>query len=251
MLFLGVDGCRGGWLAIALALDNSWEVNIFRKFSQLWEKYGSAFLILADIPIGLRQGSRKKGSLEREERRCDKEARKLLGNRRAAVFRVPCRPAVYAGSYDEALAKNENLTGTRIFKATWNIIGKIREVDELLATDQQARTSVREIHPELCFWSLNGCRPLQHSKTKKAGHLERLKLLQSIYPQSETILNHTLSNYLRKEVKRNDVLDGLCGAVTAMIGRENLSSIPNQPEKDPEGLPMEMVYFLFSLYKDG
>jgi len=251
MLFLGVDGCRGGWLAINIALDNSWEVNLFKKFSQLWDNYGEAFLILVDIPIGLRQGNEEKGSLERQERRCDKEARKLLGKRRSSVFRVPCRPAVYAGSYDEAIARNERLTGTRIFKATYNIVGKIREVDEFLAANRQAREQVREMHPELCFWSLNGCRPLQYSKNKEKGYLERLQLLQSIYPLSETILNHTLSNYLRKEVKKDDILDALCGAITAMIGRESLTAIPNQPERDLEGLPMEMVYFLCSLYKDG
>jgi predicted RNase H-like nuclease len=247
MLFLGVDGCRGGWLAITLALDNSWKVDLFKQFAQLWKKYASAFIVLVDIPIGLMQGSSEKGSFEREERRCDKKARQLLGKRRSSVFRVPCRPAVYAASYDEAIAINEKLTGTRIFKATWNIVGKIREVD---ATNQEARNIVRETHPELCFWSLNGCRPLQYSKTKENGHLERLKLLQSVYPQSETILNQTLSNYLRKEVRKDDILDALCAAITARIGRENLSSIPNPPEADLEELPMEMVYFLLSLHKN-
>jgi predicted RNase H-like nuclease len=250
MLFLGVDGCRGGWLAITLALDNSWKVDLFSQFVQLWEKYASAFLVLVDIPIGLRQGSLEKGSLEREERRCDKKARQLLGKRRSSVFRVPCRPAVYAASYDEAIAVNEKLTGTRIFKATWNIVGKIREVDEFLATNQEARNIVRESHPELCFWSLNGCRPLQYSKTKENGHLERLKILQSVYPQSEAILNQTLSSYLRKEVRKDDILDALCAAITAKIGRENLASIPSPPEPDLEELPMEMVYFLLSFHKD-
>ena len=251
MLFLGVDGCRGGWLAINIALDNSWEVNLFKNFSQLWVNYGEAFLLLVDIPIGLRQGSEEKGSLERQERRCDKEARKLLGKRRSCVFRVPCRPAVYAGSYDEAIARNERLTGTRIFKATYNILGKIREVDEFLSANRQAREQVREMHPELCFWSLNGCRPLQYSKRRRDGCQERLKLLQSKYPPSADIVTHTRTRYSRQEVKEDDILDALCGAITAKIGRENLTAIPNQPERDSKGLPMEMVYFLCSLYKDG
>ena len=169
MDFLGVDGCKGGWLAVKLSLFGDWEVNLFRSFSQLWEKHSTAALILVDIPIGLRQGSRRKGSMERQERRCDKEARKLLGARRASVFRVPCRPAVYASSYDQAIARNEKLTGTRIFRATWNIVGKIREVDEFLSSNPEARNSVREIHPELCFWSLNGCRPLQYPKRTEEG----------------------------------------------------------------------------------
>lgn len=250
MVFLGVDGCRAGWLAITLAPDNRWEVNIFNIFSQLWDRFSAASLILIDIPIGLRQGNPEKGSIERHERRCDKEARKLLGpKRRSCVFRVPCRPAVYLSSYDDAIVQNEKLTGTRIFRATWNIVGKVREIDEFLLSNHQVRGSIREMHPELCFWSLNGCQPLRYSKTKENGYLERFKLLQSVYPQSEAIIDYTLSNYLRKQVKKDDILDALCGAITAMMGWKNLSSIPMQPEEDLKGLPMEMVYFLFSFYQ--
>jgi predicted RNase H-like nuclease len=179
MLFLGVDGCRGGWLAVKIALDHSWEVQLLKKFSQLWDYYPQASLVLVDIPIGLRQGSPSPNSRERLERRCDQEARKLLGGRQSCVFRVPCRPAVYARTYDQALARNEKLTGKRLFNATWNIVPKIREVDEFLAAHREARALVREMHPELCFWSLNGCRPLQYSKATEAGYRERLELLQT------------------------------------------------------------------------
>jgi len=249
MDFLGVDGCRGGWLAVRLSLFGDWEVNLFRSFSHLWDRHSAAALILVDIPIGLKQGSRAKSSGERQERRCDKEARKLLGSRRAAVFRVPCRPAVYASSYDKALAKNKTLTGKRIFKAAWNISGKIREVDELLVHHPEMRKSVRESHPELCFWSLNGCRPLKYPKSRENGARERLDLLQSIYPASETILNQTLASYSRKELKKDDILDALAAALTARLGFDNLSSLPPQPEIDSQGLPMEMVYFLLMFHE--
>jgi predicted RNase H-like nuclease len=249
MDFLGVDGCKGGWLAVKLSLFSNWEVNLFRSFAQLWEQHAAAALILVDIPIGLRQGSRVTGSRERQERRCDKEARRLLGSRRACVFRVPCRPAVYASSYDQAIAKNEKLTGTRIFRATWNIAGKIREVDELLSSHPEARESVREIHPELCFWSLNRCRPLQYHKRQEKGYQERLEILQSIYPPAQTIVES--ANYSQKEVKRDDILDALAAAVTAKIGFDNLSCLPPQPEIDAHGLPMEMVYFLCSFHKSA
>jgi predicted RNase H-like nuclease len=249
MDFVGADGCKAGWLAVNLSLFKDWEVNLFSSFSQLWDRHSSAALILVDIPIGLRQGSSAKGCVEREERRCDKKARKLLGPRRAAVFRVPCRPAIYASSYDEAIAKNEKLTGTRIFKATWNITGKIREVDELLLNEPEIRKSVREIHPEVCFWSLNGCQPLQYPKRQAAGASERLNLLQSIYPSAEDLLSRTLASYSRQEVKKDDILDALVAAITAKIGFDNLSAIPPQPEIDLRGLPMEMVYFLLHFHK--
>ena len=218
-----------------------------QKFRSTREKHAAAALILVDIPIGLRQGSRAKRSIERQERRCDKEARKLLGPRRASVFRVPCRPAVYAESYDQAIAKNEKLTGTRIFKATWNIVAKIREVDEFLSSNPEARESIREINPELCFWSLNGCRPLQYPKKTETGFRDRLKLLQEIYPPSEEIVESV--NYAQKEVKRDDILDALAAAITAKIGFDKLSCLPPQPERDSQGLPMEMVYFLCSWHQ--
>jgi len=197
----------------------------------------------------LRQGSPEKGSPERLERRCDKEARRLLGPRRSSVFRVPCRAAVYAESYDEALAQNEALTGTRIFKATWNIAGKMREVDELLASNGRARETLREIHPELCFWGLSGCQPRQYAKSRKKGYQERLELLQAIYPQTDLVVSHTLAHFSRQEVKKDDILDALAAAVTARLGFDKLSSIPRPPEKDARGLPMEIVYFLFSFYE--
>jgi predicted RNase H-like nuclease len=251
MDFLGVDGCQGGWLAVRLSLFSDWEVNLFRSFSHLWDRHSAAALILVDIPIGLKPGSRANGSVERQERRCDREARKLLGPRKAAVFPVPCRPAIYAASYDEGLAKNEELTGKRIFKAAWNIASKIREVDELLLNHPEVRKSVRECHPELCFWSLNGCRPLQYPKSRENGARERLELLESIYPASETILSQTLASYSRKEVKKDDILDALAAALTAKLGFDNLSSLPPQPEIDSQGLPMEMVYFLLNFHKSG
>ncbi len=247
MDFLGVDGCKGGWLAVKLSLFSDWEVNLFRSFAQLWEQHAAAALILVDIPIGLRQGSSTKGSIERQERRCDKEARKLLGSRRSCVFRVPCRPAVYAKSYDEGIAKNEQLTGTRIFKATWNIVGKIREVDEFLSSHPEAREVVRETHPELCFWSLNRCRPLQYSKRREEGYQKRLEILQSVYPSVKSIVES--AKYPQNEVKPDDLLDALAAAVTAKIGFDNLSCLPPQPERDAQGLPMEMVYFLCSFHR--
>jgi predicted RNase H-like nuclease len=119
----------------------------------------------------------------------------------------------------------------------------------LLLHHPEVRKSVRESHPELCFWSLNGCRPLQYPKSRENGARERLELLQSIYPASETILSQTLASYSRKEVKKDDILDALAAALTARLGFDNLSSLPPQPEIDSQGLPMEMVYFLLKFHE--
>ena len=70
-MFVGVDGCRAGWLAIGLETEGSWQVNTFPDVSSLWDHHRGASLILIDIPIGLKAEGKA-------ERRCDPQARKLL-----------------------------------------------------------------------------------------------------------------------------------------------------------------------------
>ena len=233
-MFVGVDGCRAGWLAIGLEAEDSWQVNTFPDVSSLWNHHQQASLILIDIPIGLKAEGRA-------ERRCDPQARKLLGPRRSSVFPAPSRRAIYARSYQEACDVNQRLTGKRLSVENWNIIPKIREVDCLLSVALSARGRIREIHPELCFWGLAG-QPMQHAKKRSEGLLERTQLLQSIYPQTADIIAYALSAYRRKDVARDDILDALAAAVTGLMGGDNLVSIPQEPEFDERGLRMEMVY---------
>ncbi len=165
----------------------------------------------------------------------------LSPKRISSVFPVPCRSAVYAESYEKASEINKQMTGRGLSVQTWNIIRKIREVDILLSNDETARSRIREIHPEICFWALAG-HPMKYSKKKCEGLLERTEVLQSIYPRTDDIINHALSTYRRKNVKRDDILDALSAAVTAMAGVERpLISIPEVPEFDSQGLRMEMV----------
>lgn len=235
-MFVGADGCKAGWFAVLLTENRDWEVGVFTNVFELWNKYRSAQLILLDIPIGLRE----KGP---EERKCDKRARELLGpNRASSIFPVPCRPAIYADSYENACDINKQMTGRSLSLQTWNIIPKIREVDILLSEDEYARSRIREIHPEICFWALAGGHPMEHSKKEREGLLERKKILQSIYPWTGDIVAYALSTYRRKDVKEDDVLDALSAAVTAVVGVHNLVSIPDESEFDSYGLPMEMVY---------
>jgi predicted RNase H-like nuclease len=117
---------------------------------------------------------------------------------------------------------------------------KIREVDGLLSDDDTAKLRIREIHPELCFWALAG-HPMHYSKKQREGLSERIQVLSSIYPHTPDIIGHTLSIYKRKEVARDDILDALSAAVTAIMGEQNLVSIPQISEWDARGLRMEMV----------
>lgn len=240
MLFVGVDGCKAGWVSVAINEYADWEVNIFSSFNNLWEKYNGATHILVDIPIGLRE----KG---KDERKCDKVARSLLGPKRGpSVFRTPCRSAVYMNSYEDASQINYLRTSKFLSKQTWAIIPKIREVDMFLQNKENAIDNViREIHPEVCFWAFNNFKPMETPKNEYVGIKERISLLQSFYPNTTQIFDYTLNRFNRKQVKRDDILDALSGALTALIGKGTLDSIPEDPEYDTEGIRMEMVYPFF------
>lgn len=234
-IFVGADGCHAGWFAVAIREDGKWETGVFEDVESLWKKYRRASVILLDIPIGLRDG----GTLERL---CDKRARKLLGGKRgSAVFPAPCRKATRERAYREASRANKDTTGRGLSRQTWSIIPKIKEVDELLSQDNSARRRVREIHPEICFWAL-ACHPMQHSKKTREGYLERMEVLRSVYPRTDELLTDALAKCRRKDVARDDILDALSAAVTATVGKEKLVSLPEPPERDSRGLPMQMVY---------
>lgn len=238
MTFVGADGCKAGWFTVQLTKGTDWKADIFPGVFSLWKKYSSASVMLLDVPIGLRERGR-------EERLCDIEARKLLGPKRASsVFPAPCRPAICAKTYKEASDINAQLTGRRLSRQTWNIIPKIREVDVLLLDDESARSRVRETHPEICFWALAGGRPMKYSKRTEEGFSERRQALQSVYSNTDEIINYALDIYRREEVAKDDILDALSAAVTAMLGARELVSIPERPEFDSRGLHMEIVYIL-------
>ena len=80
MAIVGADGCRGGWFAVRREDDGRTCSDVFETIADLWGKWGDASLLLLDIPIGLTDST--------EPRRCDAEARRLLGRRRSFVSRV-------------------------------------------------------------------------------------------------------------------------------------------------------------------
>ncbi len=239
MAYIGVDGCRKGWLAVILKQQGGWEVGLYQDIFSLWNRWKNAKLILIDIPIGFRDNGRK-------ERTCDLGARKLLGLKRgSSVFPVPCRAAVYT---DSALASavNKELTERGLSRQLLYILHKIKQVDQLLADDERAKSHIREVHPEFCFWALNCKHSMKYSKKDERGIKERKRVLFSVYPPGESIFNYAAQRYLRKEVTKDDILDAMAAAVTASRQSKGLLSIPESPEVDSRGLPMEMVYYLIS-----
>ena len=234
-MFVGVDGCPKGWLAVVFPKLGAPTLKAFADVEALWREYADAEVICIDMPIGLRDEGK-------HERLCDTEARNLLGERRSSVFPAPCREAAYATTYKKACDVNERKTGRRLSKQSWGLVPRIRQVDELLLRDKKARERFREVHPEICFWALAGGRPMGHHKSTEQGYLERAHVLEFVYPGAYDVIAEALDTFPRSIAARDDILDALSAAVTASVGLQGLATIPAKPETDAKGLPMQMVY---------
>jgi predicted RNase H-like nuclease len=234
--YLGIDGCPDGWFCVQLGPGTNWDVSVcpVDEVSRLGR---SAKTILIDIPIGLVDSGVK-------ERACDKEARRALGPKRGpSVFPVPARETLDASTYQRALAINRRIVGRGISVQSWGIAPKIKVIDGLLRTDATLRRKIRESHPEVCFWALNGARPMQHKKTTAEGRAERMTLLRRFLPAADAMFERATENYLRKQVARDDIIDAMVLAVTAKFGDRRYCTFPASPPRDAYGLPMEMCFY--------
>jgi predicted RNase H-like nuclease len=236
MRVIGVDGCRGGWICIALrsADDPSPEWWVSAEFEDVVERVPTVDLVLVDIPIGLLEAGP-------ERRAPDVLARRVLGGKRASsVFSAPMRPVLDAPDYAAANALSRRLTGRGLSRQSWAIVPKIRQVDEFLRSRPEWIGRVREVHPELCFHSFAGGRSMHHNKKTDEGFQERLELLAGRCPKAERVLGSILL-YEGKRVARDDAVDALAAALTG-VGPEPLRTLREAPERDAAGIPMEMVF---------
>lgn len=145
-------------------------------------------------------------------------------------------------AWGDASTLNFRETGRKLNLQTWNISEKIREVDELLRGDGDARSRVREVHPEVCFWGLPGGRPMNVRKKDRDGLKERLDLLSRYDASSPEIYEEAMNRFPRRELARDDILDSMVAALTADSPSDDLRTLPASPRRDAHGLPMEMVY---------
>jgi predicted RNase H-like nuclease len=273
---VGVDGCRAGWVVASCDLAEAGQqapsgptFSIVRSFGELLDGLaGQPALIAVDMPIGLPSGA----PLDNARRRADAEARAFLGRRRAvSVFSAPCRATLAATSYREAceLEVRARGGGKGLSQEAYNIIPKIREIDEVIKPahqdpiDGSTQVWVREVHPEVVFAVLAGAgqsgHGLVHSKrgcktcrgTVCPGEADRLALLRAFVPDFEprALRAQLLREYPRQlgrsgpVVGRDDVVDAVaCLVATLRIVNGQALTLPvGGPELDARGLRMEIV----------
>lgn len=232
--FVGVDGCKAGWFYFRNDGEDI-SFGITKTIHNLVFSLPEQSKVFIDIPIGLIDSGL-------QGRLCDSEARKLLtGKRASSVFSAPCRPVLTAQDYLEAKSISEKHIGKKLSQQSFAITPKIKEVDDFLSSNTKD-VSVREIHPEICFWALNKKKALQSRKKDTEGYNERLALITDYIPQAKFFVEAAMQKYLRKEVARDDIVDALAALIVAMAPPEEVFTIPEQPVRDSRNLPMEIVY---------
>jgi predicted RNase H-like nuclease len=207
MRLFGLDGCKqNAWVVAESDLDfREIHFRIEADLQPLFDQAlrGEAVAVL-DVPIGLSDSPRE----------CDVAARKLLGRRGgSAVFRPPCREALGAATYEDAVAVNRaHCDGVGIAQQAFHIRERIKAVDDLMTPEHQQ--GILEGHPEVCFVVLNGGRPLQAGKKSAEGIAERLALLRGAgVPEFDPLSERIRLGRSRVEV--DDIIDAAVMRVTA------------------------------------
>jgi predicted RNase H-like nuclease len=235
---LGVDGCRGGWIAARWSQHPAgFSFTLHHAFADLLAQHSDALCIAVDLPIGLSQCF--------SARKCDREARRLLGSRGSSVFPAPDRRLLdFHDDYPQANAFSKRECHKGISKQAFHIFWKIAEVDACMSADIQSR--VFEVHPELSF-QIAAERPLKYSKRKPEGYEERRQILSRHFDGLEFPIRSKIRALVpgasAAEVQPDDILDAMIAAWTALRRlRGEQMTVPSLAEYDPRGLRMEIVH---------
>ena len=194
----GVDGTKGGWVAVVLEDGRFVEDRVCEPVETAFSDFADAVVLAIDIPIGF------------GPRRADAAARSLLSGAASTVFTTPSRD----------ILERPFGPGLGVSAQAHALGQRILHVTELARTDAR----IREVHPELSFRAMNRGQPLRHRKKSAGGALERLELLRS-HGVDVARLGRAAS------VPLDDVLDAAAAAWSAhRIATGVAESLPDPPE---------------------
>jgi predicted RNase H-like nuclease len=164
-LVAGLDGWKGGWVAVILAAGRFHDAFTSSSLDEALPRLVSVEVVGIDMPIGFPPNG---------TRRADRQARSFVGPRRNSVFLVPPRHVIICTTYSSA-RRAANASWDRGLSAqTYALRDKILEVNELSAQDSR----LIEVHPEVSFRALNQ-NELHHPKRTWNGERQRMALLES------------------------------------------------------------------------
>ncbi|MDQ3657703.1 MAG: DUF429 domain-containing protein [Chloroflexota bacterium] len=231
MKVVGVDGCKGGWVAMVWDVGReAIEPEIHTTLAGLIESHADAGAIGIDIPIGLSSTG---------TRQCDIEARLRLRDRRSSVFPPPVYEILDAHTHVDAVVRSTALIGWGVSIQAFSIFDKIKEANDTITVEIQDR--VFEVHPEVSFWALVE-RPMVYAKKDEPGYEERRALLEEATGVKLPTRKEAFS--WKRPAKPDDVLDAIVAAWTANRVVEGVAGrLPElSSEIDDRKLRMEIVY---------
>lgn len=228
-MIAGVDGAPGGWVAVICG--DHLENPEGRFVSRLSELPRELRVVAVDIPIGLPDsGSREADVLARKA---------LRPHRGSSVFPCPIRTVLGSKTWEEACARSQKANdGKKISRQVFGILPKIDEVDHLVRTDDRARRTVYEVHPELSFMKWQG-RPMSHGKKKPAGREERRRLIDPTF--GPDVFRRVEESLRGHRVGTDDLADAFAAVWTAArIAAGTAERFPEDDRLDSEGVPMRI-----------
>lgn len=253
MTFVGVDGCKAGWIAVRRDPGSTRNpgaapsVAVFPSFAALLDALPADATVAVDMPIGLPELSQKGG------RGPEALVRPLLGNRQSSVFAIPSRAALYA--HTDSFTTIEawyaaHRQASEVAKATsdpprgvsiqaFGIFTKIREIDAVLIARPELRRRVFESHPEVAFCRLNGDQAMCLPKKIKgainpAGMAERKALLCR-----HGYINGFLDRTPPRGAAADDFLDAaVMMLIAGRIANGEARPFPDPPLVDRFGIPV-------------
>jgi predicted RNase H-like nuclease len=187
---VGLDACRGKWLAIALDEGRFDDARLSSDAAALAASWPDATAIGVDIPIGLP---------ETPLREADRAARDFVGERRSSVFATFPSSVLEAATYEDAKAMCVARGWPKPSIQSYGMRHRIFEIARLAAADER----VFEVHPEVSFRELLG-RTTSPKRTASGASERRLALAKAGIDLPD--LPHPL----------DDVLDAAVVAWTAM-----------------------------------
>jgi predicted RNase H-like nuclease len=230
----GVDGCRGGWVAVH-GEPAAPTLSVFPDFASLVGFLDPATIIAVDMPIGL--PDRVSGS----GRGPEQAIRPFLGPRQSSVFSIPARRAVEAKEYRDACEASlaTSVPPRKVSKQAFYLFAKILEIDRCLRADERLHQRVIECHPEFGFCVFNDMRPMRTPKKIRGsvnpdGIAERIALLSS--------LGFAAGIFDARPPRGVAADDRVDAAVNLMIAARHRAGRtrpwPDPPGRDAHGIPI-------------
>ena len=270
----GVDGCKGGWIAVYAFLkdgeitDMECHVEVCdgkgehakHKLSCAFEAVMACPAPLDAVAVGMPIGLSEEGY-----RACDKAARDILGKRSSSIFSTPAAGLLRDAKldqlgrvdyYEKANKLNKKLTnnakeqeGKGLSRQSWALVPKIAEVARYVDTHRKEGRRIHEAHPEVSFaamrsgkaWSFD---PMHHPKKTFGGLVERRALITAFFgARFEEFEARAVDSDAVGRVAPDDFYDAAACLWTARrVYGKKAHVLPNRSRVGSVSLPMRIVY---------